>query len=225
MQNNKKSQNIRCWKCGKIFSFVIDTTGKPTLTLSCPHCYALLTVNLAAYPGKVITVMVVAGEQRPKEKTVYELPDVLESEKPSLTLRTGIPLPIVRLNRFVLLSGVCTAIIIQQPVIITLLFFIILGSVVFGKKGNLIFIIGSRLFTRQSQNILTEDPKLMSFSNLIATILLGCAQIAFFLGSPLVGWILSGFVAITSAIALAGFSFGYFVFYQFNLQRFRIFGR
>jgi len=136
----------------------------------------------------------------------------------------GIPFPIVKLNRWVLLTGISTAIIIQQPIITTLLFFIILSSVVFGKSGSLIYIVGSRIFAKQNENTPTEDPRLMRFNNSIAAILLGGAQIAFLAGVPLTGWILSGFVAVAATVALSGFCFGCFLYYQFNLQRFKLFG-
>lgn len=137
---------------------------------------------------------------------------------------TGIPLPIVKLNRVVLLAGIVTAIVVQQPVITTVLFLIILGSVIFGRRGSLIFLIGSQLFAEQNKSAKTEDPKLMRFNNSIAAILLGSAQIAFLLKADLTGWILSGFVATAAAVALGGFCFGCFLFYQFNLQRFKFFG-
>ena len=137
----------------------------------------------------------------------------------------GIPLPIVSLNRVVLLTGITAAIVFQQPLVTALLFFIILSAVVFGKKGSLIFFVGSRLFAAQNLNAKTEDPKLMRFNNSIAAILLGGAQIAFLLGSPITGWILSGAVAVAATIALSGFCFGCFLYYQFNLQRFKLFGQ
>ncbi len=138
---------------------------------------------------------------------------------------TGIPLPIVSLNRVVLLAGIIAAILFQQPLVTTVLFFIILSAVVYGKKGSLIFFVGSRLLARQNLNAKTEDQKLMRFNNSIAALLLGGAQIAFLLHAPLAGWILSGTVAVAAAVALAGFCFGCFLFYQFNLQRFRLFGK
>ena len=137
----------------------------------------------------------------------------------------GIPIPIVKLNRSVLLAGVATAISFQQPLVITALFLIILSAVLFGRKGSLIFFIGSRLFAQQNLNSATEDPRLMRFNNSIAALLLGSAQIAFLSGAPLVGWIFSGIVAIAATVALAGFCFGCFLFYQFNLQRFKLFGK
>jgi len=148
----------------------------------------------------------------------------MSSTTATLKTCTGIPLPIVRLNRVVLLSGVVTAIVFQQPIVTSALFFMILSAVIFGKEGSLIFFIGSRLLAKQNKDAATEDPRLMRFNNSIAAILLGGAQIAFLLGNPLAGWILSGMVAIAATIALAGFCFGCFLFFQFKLQRFRLFG-
>jgi len=134
-------------------------------------------------------------------------------------------MPIVKLNRVVLLVGIVAAILLQQPLVTTALFLIILSATLFGRKGSLIFWIGSRLFAQQNLNAATEDPRLMRFNNGIAALLLGSAQIAFFAGAPLAGWILSGIVAVAASVALAGFCFGCFLFYQFNLQRFKLLGK
>ena len=64
----------------------------------------------------------------------------------------------------------------------------------------------------------------MRFNNLIATLLLGFAQVAFILGAPVVGWALALMVAVAASVALAGFCVGCFIYYQFRLQRYRVFG-
>jgi hypothetical protein len=137
----------------------------------------------------------------------------------------GIPMPIVSLNRVMLLSGITAAAILQQPLITTLLFLIILPTVLWGQKASLVYFIGSRLFEKQNLTSASESPKLMRFNNSIAVILLGLAQVAFILEASLTGWILSGIVALAALVALCGFCFGCFLFYQFNLQRYRLFGR
>ena len=71
----------------------------------------------------------------------------------SSTTCVGIPFPIVKLNRWVLLTGISTAIIIQQPIITTLLFFIILSSVVFGKSGSLIFFLSDHAFLQSKMKM------------------------------------------------------------------------
>jgi hypothetical protein len=137
----------------------------------------------------------------------------------------GIPMPIVSLNRVMLLTGITTAVILQQPLITTALFLIILPTVLWGQKASLVYFIGSRLFEKQNRTATSESPKLMRFNNSIAVTLLGLAQIAFFLEATLAGWIISGIVALAALVALCGFCFGCFLFYQFNLQRYRLFGR
>lgn len=137
----------------------------------------------------------------------------------------SIPLPIVKLNRTMLLAGVLGAIAFQQPVIIALLFLVILPAVLFGRRASLIFLVGSRLLARQNKRAPIESPQLMRFNNAIAAILLGAALLAFLLGAPSAGWILAGIVGIAAGVALGGFCFGCFLYYQFNLQRYRLFGK
>jgi hypothetical protein len=64
----------------------------------------------------------------------------------------------------------------------------------------------------------------MRLNNALAAIFLGAAQIAYVLHAPLVGWICTAFVALAAAVALAGFCVGCFLFYQFKLNRARLFG-
>lgn len=140
-------------------------------------------------------------------------------------ISTGIPLPIVTFNRWILLTGIIAAFLVQQPVITTILFFVLLPAVLFGRQGSLIFLAGSRLFAERNRTASTEDAGLMRFNNSIALILLGAAQIAFLAGAPVAGWLFSGIVVLAAAIALSGFCFGCFLYYQFNLQRYKLFGQ
>lgn len=136
----------------------------------------------------------------------------------------GIPMPIVKLNRWTLVIGIIIGLLIQQPLFTTLLFLILLPAVLFGQRRSLIFQVGKRVFARQNAHAETEDKRLMRFNNLIATLLLGFAQVAFILGAPVVGWALALMVAVAATVALAGFCVGCFIYYQFRLQRYRVFG-
>jgi hypothetical protein len=135
-----------------------------------------------------------------------------------------IPLPIVQLNRWVLLVGIVLGLILQQPLLTTLLFLILLPAVVIGQRASLIFRVGKRLFARQIPTAEREDRRLMRFNNSIALVLLGLAQPAFLLGAPLVGWALAGLVAVAAGVALAGFCVGCFIYYQLKLNRYRLLG-
>lgn len=137
----------------------------------------------------------------------------------------GIPMPIVRFNRALLLSGALLAFILREPLVTTALFLLILPAALLGRRWSPIFMAGSLLFAKWIPGAATDSPEVMRFNNAIAAILLGAAQVAFLLGATAVGWVLSGIVALAAAVALCGFCFGCFLFYQFNLQRYRLCGK
>ncbi len=137
---------------------------------------------------------------------------------------SGIPLPIVSLNRWCIVVGVIVAAAFHQPLITTALFAIIAPAALFGSRASLVFWSGSRLFARAIAAAETEDRRLMRFNNWLAAIMLGCAQIAFFAHAPLAGWMLCGAVALAAAIALCGFCVGCFLFFRFKMARYRLFG-
>ena len=94
---------------------------------------------------------------------------------------SGIPMPIVTLNRSILCFGILIAIATQQFWITTILFMILLPAVFFGKKYSLIYRTGMILLKKNIQNADFEDASLQRFNNGIATLLLGMSQIAFLL--------------------------------------------
>jgi hypothetical protein len=146
-------------------------------------------------------------------------------ERTQQTACEDIPLPIVKLNRWVLLIGVGTGLLLGQPLFTTALFLLLLPAVLFGQHASVIFQVGKRLFASRLATAEYEDRRLQRFNNGIATTLLGAAQIAFVVGSPVIGWAFSVAVATAAAVALAGFCVGCFLYYQFKLQRFRLFNR
>ena len=137
---------------------------------------------------------------------------------------TLIPLPIVHLNRLTILLGVILAYVLHMPLITTAIFIMVGLAAIFGRRASLIYRFG-RLLLRPVENVTDgEDPRLMRFNNALAAIILGAAQVAFALRVPLLGYAFAAIAALAAAIALAGFCFGCFLFYQFKLNRARIFG-
>ncbi|MGA7733549.1 MAG: DUF4395 domain-containing protein [Chloroflexia bacterium] len=147
-----------------------------------------------------------------------------KTETAETELCSDIPMPIVRLNRWMLLSGILIGLVLQQPLITTFLFVILLFAVLYGQRGSLIFQVGKRLLASRIAGAEGEDRRLMRFNNSIAVALLGAAQVAFLFGQPIVGWGLSLVVAAAAAVALAGFCFGCFLFLRFKLYRYRLLG-
>src|ERR1044072_4827842 len=92
-------------------------------------------------------------------------------------LCSDIPMPIVRLNRWTLLVGVLLGLALQQPLVTTLLFLILLPAVLYGQRRSLIFQAGKRLLASRIEGAEGEDRRLMRFNNSIAVALLGLAQV------------------------------------------------
>jgi hypothetical protein len=137
--------------------------------------------------------------------------------------RTGIPMPIVTLNRSTIVIGVLAAFLLRQPLITTALFLIIAAAAIFGSRGSLIYWTGSRLFSALNATAEKEDRRLMRFNNTLAAVMLGLAQIGFVARMPLAGWFFCFAVALAAASALAGFCIGCFLFFRFKMMRYRFF--
>jgi len=136
----------------------------------------------------------------------------------------GVPFPIVTLNRAVLTFGILVALLTQQIWITTILFLILLPTTLLGKKFSLVYFIGNIVFRKQIQTSQYEDAGLQRFNNTIATTLLGFSQISFLAGQPILAWVFATMVMLASGVALLGFCVGCFLYYQFKIQRYRIFG-
>ena len=138
-----------------------------------------------------------------------------------------IPLPIVKLNRWVLVIGVLSGLLLRQPFLTTALFVVMLSAASFGRRGSPIFWVGKRLLAKRNaaaqRQGRAEDPRLMRFNNTIAAVLLGGAQLAFLFGLEVVGWALSLAVAIAAGVALAGFCLGCFLYFRYRMNRYRLF--
>ena len=133
-----------------------------------------------------------------------------------------IPLPIVTLNRAVLLVGVVVGFLLQQPVVTTGLVVLLLPGVLFGQRWSPIFRLGRIVLARWIPGAPREARVLMRFNNSIAIVCLVAAQTAFLAGAPLVGWAFAGLVAAAAAFALAGFCVGCVLFYWLKQARFRL---
>lgn len=137
-----------------------------------------------------------------------------------------IPLPIVALNRAVIVTGIVAGLVFAQPLVTTALFVVLAAAVVLGPRGSLIFQVGSRFLRRQvaiaRESGQTEAAVLMRFNNSIAAVMLGGAQVAFLAGNPFVGWLLAGVVAVAATVALSGFCVGCFVFFRWRMLQYRL---
>lgn len=136
-----------------------------------------------------------------------------------------VPLPIVRLNRWVIVLSGATAILLQNPLPATLVLLVLLPAALFGQRWSPIFHLGRFIYRARLDGAEGEDRRLMRFNNTIAVTLLVGAHLAYYLGLPVLAWVLVGMVTAAAAVALAGFCVACFLYYQFRLNWYRLFGR
>lgn len=133
-----------------------------------------------------------------------------------------IPQPIVNLNRWTLVVGIVSGLILQQPIFTTVLFLILVPAVLYGQRGSLIFQVGKRLLPGTERGAPGIDRRLMRFNNSIAMFLLGSAQVAFLFGAAPLGWAFALMVAVAAAVALAGYCVGCTIYYRFRIYRYKL---
>lgn len=133
-------------------------------------------------------------------------------------------MPIVTLNRSLIVAGAGLTLLTQQPLISAVLFALLLPATLFGRRASLVYWLGKRLLARQiaQPDVLIEDPQTQRFNNLLATLMLGFAQLAFVIQNPALGWVFIGMVLVAATVALLGFCVGCFIYYQFRLNRYRL---
>lgn len=137
----------------------------------------------------------------------------------------GVPMPIVVLNRWILLGGVLLALLTRQPWITTLLFLMLAAAMFGGPRFSLPTLAAERFFPERLPGAEREDFQLARFNNGLALSLLGLAQLAFLAGLPFLGWLMCLMVAAAAGVALAGFCVGCVLFFQFRMLRHRLFGK
>lgn len=133
-------------------------------------------------------------------------------------------MPIVTLNRSIIVTSAVLALLTQQSLIITALFALLLPASLFGRRASPIHWFGRQLLAKQiaQPHTLIEDPQTQRFNNILATLLLGFAQLAFLMQNPALGWAFVGMVLVAATVALLGFCVGCFFYYQFQLNRYRL---
>ncbi|MCU0427633.1 MAG: DUF4395 domain-containing protein [Candidatus Kapabacteria bacterium] len=139
-----------------------------------------------------------------------------------------VPLPIVNFSRAVYVLTLSLALLLQQPLLTTALLLLVVLSLVGGARWNLITRLGRLLLQKRIKSqspVPLEDARLLRFNSLILVVLLGAAQVAFWVANAaIIGWVLVGAVLVASAAALAGFCLGCVLYYQFKLHKYKFLG-
>ncbi|NHN30633.1 DUF4395 domain-containing protein [Paenibacillus agricola] len=128
-----------------------------------------------------------------------------------------IPIPYVRANQVGIVLFVLCAILLQEPLLIALLWIIEVLPMVLGIRANLFVAIAKPFLTKRISGASTESQELLRFNNSIAVTLLSISVICFGINSSsIAGYIFAGMVAVAAFIAICGYCVGCFLYYQWK---------
>jgi hypothetical protein len=126
---------------------------------------------------------------------------------------SGIPLPFVRTNQWMIVFTVLAALLFSQPWILVIPLLVGIISLSTGK--NPAFWLARPFLSKPLDQYPAEDPDQQRFNQWISVICLAVSLIAFTLGWTTVGTVFAVMVALAAFIAILGFCIGCFIRYQY----------
>lgn len=102
--------------------------------------------------------------------------------------------------------------------------FLLVICALFGGP-NVYAIVGKMLLKKRLSGAEVEAVGLARFNAALAAALYLCAIVAFALQWWIAGWTLAGLVALAALLGICGFCIGCVLYYQFKLNRYRLFGQ
>lgn len=132
---------------------------------------------------------------------------------------------VLRFNQIVIVAGIVTALLIQQPSIV-----VIIGAVLLIGSLDPRLAAFKRLYSslirpalRLAVNVSQDDPRPHNFAQGLGGVFLMLATLAFIIGWSLVGWSLAVIVAALALLNLTtSFCLGCFLYYQYRLHSRRL---
>jgi uncharacterized membrane protein len=126
---------------------------------------------------------------------------------------SGIPVPFVRANQWLIVSTVLVSLLFSQPWILAIPLLVGIFSLTTGK--NPAFWLARPFLSKPLGQYPTEDPDQQRFNQWISVIFLAVSLIAFSLGWTTVGIVFAAMVSLAAFIAILGFCIGCFIRYHY----------
>jgi uncharacterized membrane protein len=128
-----------------------------------------------------------------------------------------IPLPLIKSNQAGIVLFILAGFLLQQPILIYILFAVQLIGLVFGANANLFIRLARLIFPKQRlRDSEQQAVELARFNQSIAVTLLAAASLALILGWTVAAYIFAGMVALAAAVAIAGYCIGCTLYFQYK---------
>ncbi len=133
-----------------------------------------------------------------------------------------IPIAYVRANQFGMAAFIVLSILLQQPLLIAVVWVIEAAGLLIGAKANVFIAVIKPFVRHRLASSLMEAVELQRFNNSIALSLLSLSVIFLFGFHWLVaGYIFAGMVALAAICAILGYCIGCTLYYQFKQWKLR----
>jgi hypothetical protein len=136
-----------------------------------------------------------------------------------------VPLPIVTFSRWVYAVILAASLFTQQALLSSVLLLCIVAGLIGGKRWSIIHAIAQKVLMVRLKNrssVPLEDARAIRFNNALLAVMLALANVAFWTGLPMLGWVIVACALAAVGAALAGICVGCIVFYRWKLYRFRL---
>jgi hypothetical protein len=134
-----------------------------------------------------------------------------------------VPIPVLTFTRWVYFIILVSGILLQNPWETTVLLVLLLPVVLFGKRWNIIGLLGKKVLASKIPGSQYEDRRLIQFNNTLLVIMLVFVQIAFLSGNKIIGWVITSIAIAATGLALAGYCVGCFLYYRFKLFKYKFY--
>lgn len=130
-----------------------------------------------------------------------------------MNMMSGIPLPFVRANQWLIVVAVLSALLFSEPWILAIP--LIVGIISLALNKNPVFWMVKPFLSKPMGQYPMEDSDQQRFNQWISVICLSLSLIAFAMGWTTVGIVLAVMVSLAAFIAILGFCVGCFIRYQY----------
>lgn len=128
-----------------------------------------------------------------------------------------VPIPYVRTNQAAIVLFTVSALLLQLPLLIAIIWILQVIGLLSGGRGNVFILAVKPLFGEKVRKFKTEAFELQRFNNTIAVMMLTISVLFIYVfGIPIVGYIAAGIVSAAALAAVCGYCIGCTIYYQYK---------
>lgn len=133
-----------------------------------------------------------------------------------------IPMIYIKINQTGIVLFVAIAVILQQLLLLAVLWLIQLAGLLFGLKANVFIQLARPFVQERAMRGEKQAMEMQRFNNILGVVFLTVSLAGFALGWTIAGYIFAIMLFLAAFIAILGFCIGCVMYYQFKQLRHRM---